>query len=338
MTHLKFERHSTFNRRQALALGLAAAVAPLAAKRSFAAAPVVRLTSVRAGSVSWLIETIRAEGLDKKHGFDLQPIEVANNQAAPIALLAGEADITVSDWTWAMRQRARGQDFKFAAYSSALGSLVVPKDSPVKALGDLEGKRLGVAGSSSDKSWILLKAYAKKTLGKDLGQMCETVFGAAPLVTEEFKSGRLDACLNFWTFAAKLTGSGARQVVTMADVIEALDVSPAPPLVGFIWPEKIAQDKPVPVDEFLDAAKDANAILVNNDAAWERLKPLVKAAGDDEFASLKSAFRAGVTGPWNAADTAAAEKLSKLLTALGDTDLSGDGTRFDPNLFYIKAR
>lgn len=324
-------------RRQALALAIAASSAPLLARTTLAATQVVRLTSVKLGSVGWLIETIRAEGLDKTHGFDLQTIEVANNQAAPIALLAGEADITVSDWTWALRQRAKGLDFKFASYSSALGGLVVPKGSPVKTLADLEGKKLGVAGSSTDKSWILLRAYVKKTLDKDLGQMCETVFGAAPLVTEEFKAGRLDACLNFWTFAARLTGSGARQIVTMADVIKQLDVSPAPALVGFIWSEKAAKDKQVPVENFLAAVRDANAVLAKDEAAWERLKPLVKAANDSEFSALKAAFRAGVTAPWSAADTASAEKLTKLLTELGDTDLAGNGTRFDPNLFYIKA-
>ncbi len=123
----------TVNRRQTLtgAASTAAAVLwPLTA-RAQTSMPV-RLTSVRYGSVSWIIETIRAEGIDKKYGLDLRVVEVANNNAAPIALLSGEVDIVVSDWTWAMRQRSKGQDFKFASYSSALGSLMVPKDSPIK--------------------------------------------------------------------------------------------------------------------------------------------------------------------------------------------------------------
>lgn len=324
------------DRRQALALGgglAAMAMVP----RDARAAGTVRLTSVKAGSVSWLIDTMRAEGLDKKHGFELAVLDVATNQAAPIALLAGEADITVSDWTWALKQRAKGQDFKFASYSSALGSLVVPKDSAIKGLADLEGKKLGIAGSATDKSWVLMRAYSKKTLGKDLGSICDTVFGAAPLITEEFKSGRLDACLNFWTFAARLVGQGAKQIVTMADVVKELGIAPTPPLVGFIWSEKAAKNKSVPVDAFLAAADEANAILGKSEEAWERIKPLVKPANDAEFASIKAAFRAGITAPWSAAETASAEKLTNLLIELGDTELVGDGTRFDPNLFYTKA-
>jgi len=328
---------SMLDRRQTLALAAGLAAAGLIPARSAWAGSAVRLTSVKAGSVSWLIETIKAEGLDKKNGIDLAVVEVATNQAAPIALLAGEADVTVSDWTWALKQRAKGSDFKFASYSSALGALVVPKDSPIKTLADLEGKKLGVAGSNTDKSWVLLRAYARKTLGKDIATMSETVFGAAPLITEEFKSGRLDACLNFWTFAARLQGGGARQILTMADVIKALDISPTPPLVGFIWSDKAVKEKGVPIEGLLKAAEDANGVLAKSDAAWERLRPLVKPATDEEFAAIKSAFRAGITGPWSAAETASAEKLTKLLIELGDAELVGDGTRFDPNLFHTKA-
>lgn len=325
------------DRRQALTLGAsAAAAATVLPQRAYAAVPV-RLTSVKFGSVSWLIETIRAEGLDKKHDLDLQIVEVATNHAAPIALLAGEADVVVSDWTWALRQRAKGLDFKFSSYSSALGSVMVPKDSAIKTLSDLEGKKIGVAGTGIDKSWMLLRAYSRKMLGKDIAKMAEPVFGAAPLITEEFKSGRLDACLNFWTYAARLAASGARQIVSMADVIKAMDISPTPPLVGFIWSEKSTRDRGVPIEKLLAAVNDANAILAKSESAWEHLRPLVKPASNEEFAAIKAYFRSGITGPWGPAEMASAEKLTKLLIELGDAELVGDGTRFDPNLFHTRA-
>ena len=68
-----------------------------------------------------------------------------------------------------------------------------------------------------------MRAYSNKVLGKDISKNADIVFGAAPLITEEFKSGRLDACLNFWTYAARLAGSGSRQLLSMAEVINALD-------------------------------------------------------------------------------------------------------------------
>lgn len=321
-------------RRRELLVAGTALVAASALPRAAVAAQTVVLTSVKFGSVSWLIETIRSEGLEKKHGFDLKILEVANNTAGPVALLAGEADVIVSDWTWAMRQRSRGGDLKFAPYSAALGSLMVPKDSTVQSLADLKGKKIGVAGTGIDKSWILLRAYSRKILGEDISKIAEPVFGAAPLVTEEFRSGRLDACLNFWTYAARLAGGGARQVLSMSEVISALDVSPAPALVGFIWSEKAVLEKQVPIDKLLAAADDANAVLATSDDAWERLRPLIKPASDAELTAIKSYFRTGITKGWSEADTASADKLTRLLIELGDTELVGDGTRFDPKLFF----
>ena len=90
-------------------------------------------------------------------------VEVATNQAGPVALLSGEADVIVSDWPWALRQRAMGEQVKFAPYSSALGAVMVAPDSPIKTLADLKGKKLGVAGGAIDKSWLLLRAYSRRS-------------------------------------------------------------------------------------------------------------------------------------------------------------------------------
>lgn len=320
-------------RRQALAAGVALTTTAMVPRVARAAVPV-RLTSVKFGSVSWLIETIRAEGIDKKLGLNLEVIEVANNPAAPIALLSGSADVIVSDWTWALRQRSKGDDLKFAPYSAALGSLMIPKNSPVKSLAELVGKKIGVAGTGIDKSWILLRAYSRKVIGKDIASVSDPVFGAAPLVTAEFKNDRLDAVLNFWTYAARLRAEGARELLSMSDVVKGLGVSPTPALVGFIWSEKAVADNGVPVDVLLNAVADGNAVLAKSDAAWERLRPLIRPASDAELVAIRDYYRSGITGAWGPAETSAAEKLTNLLIELGDAELVGDGTRFDQNLFH----
>lgn len=304
------------------------------AAASASEAPALRVASVKFGSLGWLLETIKAEGLDKKHGLKLEIVEIANNQASPITLYGGSADVVVSDWTWALRQRGMGETLKFAPFSGSLGALMVPEGSTIKSLADLEGKKLGVAGSAIDKSWLLLRAYSKKTLGKDLADIAQPQFGAAPLLAEQIKDGRLDAVLNFWTFAARLEGTGFRRVISMADVMKELGVEPQPALVGFIWQEK-SEDKLGPqIKALLAAAAEANAVLASNDAAWERLRPLMKAASDKEFAALKAGYLSGVPGPWSSADMKSAEKIMNLLVEGGDTELVGNGTRFDPKLFH----
>jgi NitT/TauT family transport system substrate-binding protein len=294
----------------------------------------LRVASLKFGSLSWVLETIRAEGLADKVGLDLVVMDVATNYAGPVALLSGEADVIVSDWPWALRQRGLGEQLKFAPYSSALGAVMVPSDSKIASLADLEGKRLGVAGSAIDKSWLLLRAYSRNTLGKDIGDMSDPVYGAAPLLTEELRNGRIDAVLNFWTYAARLSGAGYRKLLGMEEVLKALGIDPVPSLVGFIWREQTEEKKGPAIAAFLDAVTKANAILTQSDSAWERIRDLVKPEDDAELAAIKEFYREGVPRPWTAADTQAAQQLTQVLKNAGAGEFIGGDTQFDPKLFH----
>lgn len=297
----------------------------------------LRVASLRFGSLSWVLETIRLEGLAKKAGLDLTIIDVATNQAGPVALLSGDADIIVSDWPWALRQRGLGENLQFAPYSSALGAVMVPKDSSIATLADLEGKKLGVAGSPIDKSWLLLRAYSRNTMGKDLYDVAEPVYGAPPLLTEELRAGRIDAVLNFWTYAARLEGSGFKRLIGMDTVVKGLGVDPVPPLVGFIWREETEKKKGPAIAAFLDVIAKANAILAQSDEAWDHIRELVKPADDAEFASIKAFYREGIPGPWTKADTRSAQKLTQVLKNAGAGAFIGDNTRFDAKLFHAEG-
>ena len=90
---------------------------------------------------------------------------------------------------------------------------MVPANSPIKTLGDLKGKKLGVAGGPLDKSWLLLVAYALRTANLDLRTETTQEFGAPPLLAERAKQGEIDAVLNFWPFAARLEAAGFTQLI-----------------------------------------------------------------------------------------------------------------------------
>ena len=302
--------------------------------RRASAAGTLRVASLRFGSLSWLLETMRAEGIADKLGLTITVVDVATNQAGPVALLSGEADVIVSDWPWALRQRAMGELVKYAPYSSALGAVMVAPDSPVKTLADLKGKRLGVAGGAIDKSWLLLRAYSRQELGTDIAQLALPSYGAAPLITEETRSGRLDAVLNFWTYAARLQGDNYRTVIGMDDVLKALGIDPVPSMVGFVWREETEEAKSAEIAAFLTAVEQTNVVLATSDAAWDRIRHLVKPENDAEFAAIKAYYRAGIPRPWTGAETKSAEKLTQVLVDVGGAQLLGSDTQFDPKLFH----
>ncbi len=326
--------------RRTLVLGsvafTAAGSAQLLAQTS--AAPF-KVGTVKFGSLNWLMETIKAEGIDAKLGLDLAAVELSNNQAGPISLLSGGSDVIVSDWTWALRQRGMGEALKFAPYSSTLGGVVVPADSPIKSLTDLAGKRIGVAGSGIDKSWLLLQAYSRKKLNFDIATRATVQFGAAPLLSEQVRDGSLDATLNFWTQNVRLSTLGFRQVIGMKDVMTELEINPIPAFVGFVWKEQTQSAKEPQLTAFLKAVMQANAILAGSDAksdaAWARIKPLMKATSDDEAKALRAAYTSGISSAWTSGDMTSADKIMKLLIEAGDTEFVGAGTKFDPKLFHV---
>ncbi len=75
-------------------------------------------------------------------------------------------------------------------------------------------------------------------------------------------------------------------------------------------------------------------MLATSDAAWDRIRHLVKPETDAEFAAIKAYYRAGIPRPWTGAETKSAEKLTQVLVDVGGAQLLGSDTQFDPKLFH----
>lgn len=322
------------NRRRFLAGAATVAVAASGLASPALAAEPLRVTTLKFGTVNWLLDTLKAEGFDAREGVAIVRTELASTQALTVALQAGDADLVVSDWTWAMRRRGDGEEVQFASYSSALGSLVVGKDVTIGSLKDLKGKKLGVAGGPLDKSWLLLRARAHDEVDGDIATMLEPVFGAPPLLSEQLRLGRIDAVLTYWNYAARLEAEGYSKAFDVTDIMRELGVTPPPPLVGFVWRETLTKKQGAQLAGFFRAVAAANETLKTSDAAWERLRPSMQVKTDAEFARLRDAFRAGIPGPWTETEAASAEKLYKLLAELGGADFVGPNPHFDPTLFW----
>ncbi len=313
----------------ACALALAGAHTPTLAGAEEA---TLRIATQVAGTVNWEITTITSHGFDKEHGLKLEVQDVAAGPAAQLALLAGEADVIVSDWLWVARERAEGQDLVFIPYSRAVGALHVPGDSPARKLSDLAGKKIGVAGGPVDKSWLILRAYAQQAEGFDLAGQTEQVFAAPPLVFETALSGELDGAVNFWHFGAKMEAAGMRPLITVAQAGEALGLDPDTPLLGYVVQGKLLAEHPEVVQGLAAASRQAKDLLATDDAAWDELRPLMKAKDDAQFAALKAGFRAGIPAP-GPVDEAAAAKMLEIMASLGGEELVGKMTTLPAGVF-----
>ena len=308
----------------ALALPVRAQTAPL---------PVIRIGTLENGTVNWEIQTIRNAGLDRDNGFELVPTPLAGNPATQVAMQGGEVDTIVSDWLWVAQQRAQGTDFTFLPYSTAVGGVMVAADSPAQTLADLDGKKIGIAGGPVDKSWLILRAWSRAKLGRDLADMTTQVFGAPPMIMNAAETGEVDAAINFWHFQAKMQARGMRQLVSVADAARDLGLDPSTPLLGYVLHAGWIAQSPEIAAGFARASRAAKDLLARDDAAWTALRPIMNAADDAEFEALKAGWRAGIPapGPVNAAN---AEKTFAAMAELGGDELTGGLTTLPAGLFW----
>jgi NitT/TauT family transport system substrate-binding protein len=310
----------------------------LPAEAATAAETVIRVGSLRYGTMSWQLDVIAHHGLDQKYGIRIAPLELAGTPTAQLALQAGSVDLIVSDWLWVARQRAEGGDLTFIPFSSAIGGIIVPAGSPVGDVAGLAGQRLGIAGSAIDKSWLVLRLYARKNFGLDLDARVAKSFGAPPLLSEELTAGRLDAVLTYWPFAAKLEARGMRRLLSMGEALAGLGVPADLPLTGYVVSAHWAMENGPTLDTFLAATRSADAILAASDAEWERIAPLTGAADGAELVKLREAYRNGIPHRWDATEREAAARLYRLLAAIGGAALVGPSPDLAPGTFLDRVR
>ncbi|MES9831760.1 MAG: ABC transporter substrate-binding protein [Candidatus Thiodiazotropha sp. DIVDIV] len=297
-------------------------------------ANTLKMAVLQFGTANWELDVIKRHGLDTEHGFTLEAIKMAGKQATMVALQAGSVDVSVSDWIWVSRQRNSGKPFTFVPYSTALGALVVPQESGIKSIKDLQGKKLGIAGGPLDKSWLLLQALALKDSNIELSKMLTPVFAAPPLLNQQLKQGRIDAVLNFWPYVARLEALGMQQIIGVQQVTRGLGINSQVPFVGYVFDEHWAKENQHIIDGFIQATDKAKQILQKSDQEWELLRPLMKAPDDATFFALRDGFRAGIPSHWGRQELNDANQLFNILFKLGGKKLVGNTDQLAPGTFW----
>lgn len=316
----------------ALALLLAASLAMPAR----AADPqVVRVGVLKFGTVNWELDVIRRYGLDRAHGVIVAPVELAGKDGAAVALQGGTVDVILTDWLWVARSRSLGGDFTFAPHSHATGGLIVRADAGIKTLADLKGRKIGIAGGPVDKSWLLLRAYAKKTAGLDLAHDAEPVFAAPPLLLATLEKGGVPAAINFWQYNARLPRQGYAELLRVEDMLPALGLPARLPLLGWVFSQAWAKAHPAAVEGFLAAAKEARDRLAQSPEEWQKIAPLTGADSPAVLERLRESYRRGTLGDDEAGDpAAAAQQLMTLLIAFGGMDEAPADGKVPPGTFF----
>jgi NitT/TauT family transport system substrate-binding protein len=326
-------RSFAITRRSWLAATLAG-MATSVAGRAIAATPEVRLGILQFGTVQWVADVIQRNGFDRKHGFTLRTVTLANTEAGRVALMAQAADVIVSDWIFVANQRQAGTKLCFAPFSSATGGIMVPVDSPIRSLASLAGHKLGVAGGPVDKSWLIVRAAAKASAGIDPESASTVVYGAPPLLNAKLMQGELQAVLTYWNFAARLEAAGFNQMISVTDCAGILGMRGPLCLIGFVFHENWANQHPSAISGFLAAATDAESLLASSDAEWRKIRPLMNAPQDTLFNSFRRRFVDGIAHPSPAQQQRTATQLFDVLLRTGGARATGGLESLPAGIFW----
>ena len=331
MTHPFSLDIPNLSRRTVLAGAASVLLSPQAGADSL---PVFKVGTLPFGTAQWEVETIVSNGFDKAAGLTLENVPLASNDAARIAFLSGSVDAIVNDLLFAARLKAEGKPVLFLPYSSTEGALMVSASSPIKAIGDLKGRSIGVAGGPLDKSWLLLRAAAQKQSGLDLTKDARPVFGAPPLLAAKVESGELECGLLYWSYCARLEAKGYRTVFSVEDLAATLGAKGKIALVGFLLQENAKHDV---LSAFAKAARQAETILTEKPEAWTKIRPLMQAPNDATYKALREAFLRGVPRKPRAEEVADAQAFFAIVARLGGAALVGNATSLPESLYVDQA-
>jgi NitT/TauT family transport system substrate-binding protein len=175
---------------------------------------------------------------------------------------------------------------------------------------------------------------AARRRGIDLARQARLMFGAPPLLYEKLRQGEAEAGLNFWNFCARLESQGYRKLYDVRDAEAELGLTQPIAAIGYVFSERFVTAHPETIDRFLGAARRADQILLQSDAEWEALRPLMAAEDQATFEAYRKIGRSTVPRRSIDDEEADARKLFRTLAEIGGAELVGPSQELDEHLYY----
>lgn len=296
----------------------------------------IRIGTLQYGSVNWELDLIKKLEIDKKFNVDVKIVQLASKNAAAVALQGNSVDLIVTDWFWVSRQRTEKRMFSFIPHSMAAGGIMVNQNSELKKIGDLKGKKIGIAGGQIDKSWLIFRAYYLEKFGEDLVNVSEQVYGAPPLLNKKIEQGSFDAILTYWPYQARLKTKDFVKVISVKDVIKKLGIDSNVPVIGWVFRDEWANDNSSKLRRFIQASEEAKELMMNSDEVWESIKPSMRVKNEDVFLSLREIYREGIPRGFGQNQVNSAAKLFNKLSIIGGKALVGNSTSLAKGTFWLQ--
>jgi ABC-type nitrate/sulfonate/bicarbonate transport system substrate-binding protein len=149
-----------------------------------------------------MVDVVKDQGLDRKHGIDLEPQSFGAVSAYYAALATGEVDTLPAGPHVLQKMRLEGVPIRAALTYARLNALaVITGDPTVKTVADLKGKSIAADMGSSE--YQILSLYGRSQ-GVVFGKDVTVVQAGPPLARTQLQAKRVDAAMT-WEPSATLT-------------------------------------------------------------------------------------------------------------------------------------
>lgn len=289
----------------------------------------IRLMVNMAGTQSYPPYVMNKLGLEQKYGFVLKTMPSATTQTTVTGFQSGDADMGMMGWNDLSRIIAGG--VKVVGIAPFLGwanTIVVPVDSPIKNLGDLKGKKVGVYSRTS-LDWVVMQANALKLYHLDLNKDITIQEGAISLLRGLMEQNALDATQMFNDLTAPMVVSGKfRSLGTIQKLVTELGL-PDMPFLMYVVKTDYAAAHPADVKAFLAAYRESIAVLEKDDSAWAERAKEMSMTDNETVSALRDQTRPMLASTFKPGDEAAIRKTWEMLVATAGAQTLGMSTLAD---------
>lgn len=295
---------------------------------------VTATVATNPGAQDMVIKHVKAGGFDTKYNLDLDVKDFQNPPATSQAIVQKAVDFGFGGLTTMVQAREGGSDvIMIGTLTTPNNGVFVKKDSDIRDLGDLRGKKVGSFSGLNGATTSIMQAYAQSAYDLNLLEDVDGEVHVAPdaALLGLLDQGQLDAVI----LGVNATGvqkyvDEYRQIVSLTTDFsgefgfDALYLGP-------VTTEEYAEAHCGEVRAYVSAIRDAIEDIRSNPEVWVEY---VDAIGQPEDAAevFQALYSDGFRGDWGPEQVDGMKKLITTLTPYLDPSFPEE---VDPGLFSL---
>lgn len=260
----------------------------------------VRLGILRSGAQDFVHAVMEQQKLLQKHNIPYERVQTLNPPALHIMIAEKSVDIGYGGLTSMARARAEGRGtLVIFGIFSPVNAVLVPKDSPVKSLAELRGKKIGVFGGPGSATTSIFMAIAKRWHGLDLRRDLEMITAPGPALAGLLDRGELAAALMGTTESLRFPLTGKYRVLLDLSAEWEKRAGRAPAHVTIATNEDFAKAHPDILKRYLRAYLDAVKYIRSHPDVWQDYAKRIKFTEPGAAAALRDKMEPRIVDKWD---------------------------------------